>query len=134
MNTVVMVCTSRGWADAQPIEERMADLYREVGGRHNLFVIHGDFGPGARIVSEWCDRWHVEHKRFVTQWHKHGRTAVQHRDNEMLDFLADQRDEMGAAVEVIVFRLPLDRVSDELDRVVRLAHAQRFTGHIVRAA
>ena len=134
MNTVAMVCASRGWQDAQPIEARLADLYRDAGGRNHLFIIHGDFGGGARITSEWCVRWRVGHKRFVTKWNMHGRTVVQRRDNEMLDFLAEQRDDMGATVELIAFRTPDDRASEELDRVVRLAHGQRLTEHIVRAA
>ena len=134
VNTVVMVCASRGWDDPQPIEARLADIYRDAGGANNMFVIHGDFGGGARIASEWCDRWHVQHKRFVTKWHKDGVTAVQARDNEMLDFLADQRDDMGAKVEVVVFRRDAPRVSDELDRVVRLASGMRLTGSIVQQA
>lgn len=128
-----MVCGSPGWRDAQPVEARLAERFKDVGRQH-LVVIHGDGAGVDRIASDWCDRWQVTHKQFETRWNRDGRFATQRRYGEMLDFLADQRDEMGASVELAVFRLPDERRSSEIDRTMRLAHGQRFTGYIVKPA
>lgn len=133
MDTIVMVCGSPGWVDAQPVEARLTEAFERVGRQH-LVVIHGDGAGVDRFASDWCDRWHVTHKRFDTAWHRHGLTSVQHRNAEMLDFLAEQRKDMGAAVELAVFRLPDSRSSEDLDRTLRLAKGQRLTGHVVKPA
>lgn len=132
MNTVVMICASRGWVDPQPVEARLTDLYHRVG-RDRLVVIHSERRGADRVAADWAERWQVPHIEHTANWDRDGRLAGRVRDAAMLDFLIDQRDEFGADVELVVFRLPDDRLSSEVDRVVQMARAARVPGHMVRA-
>lgn len=134
VNTIVMVCGSRGWADARSVESRLVEVYNRVGD--DLIVVHNDHGAVDRIAAAWCDRWRVTHVPFSiteAEWAEHGRMAPQRRNQAIVEFLADQRDDLGAAVELLVFRLPDDSLSREADRLKNLATGQRITGSVVHA-
>lgn len=134
VNTIVMVCGSRGWGDTRLVESRLVEVYNRAGD--GLIVVHNEYGAVDKIAAAWCDRWRVTHVPFTiteAEWAEHGHTAPHRRNLAMIEFLADQRDDLGAQVELLVFRLDDDLRSREADRIKNLATGQRITGNVVHS-
>lgn len=131
MSTIVLIGASRGWVDPQPVEARLGEVYDRVG--RDMFVVHADRSGADRFAAEWCERWHVAHKEFAADFDLHGWRAGNRRNMDMLDFCVDQRKLMGDTIEMAVFRLPDDRMSADLDRLVLVARGYKITGRMIRA-
>lgn len=130
MYTFVLIAASRGWADAQPVEARLADVYERVG--KDMFVVHSERNGADRIAENWCERWHVTHKRFEADWDRHGFRAGRLRNSEMVDFVIEQRIEFGADIELALFKLGGDE-SEDLRHLIERCRLAGVHGVVVSA-
>lgn len=134
MGTVVLVCGSRHWEDPQPVEAALVNAFDRAGGAEGLMVLHETpYRTGlGRIVNDWCNRWHVHHIPFAPDWEQFGRLARARQTAAMIDFLVEQRDDMGAQVEMVVCQLGDDAVTAA--NAEQLARGQRIAGHTLTVA
>lgn len=130
MYTFVLIAASQGWADAQPVEARLAEVYERVGT--DMFVVHGERRGADRIAEDWCERWHVTHKRFEPDWDRDGYRAGRLRNSAMVDFVIEQRIEFGADIELALFKLDGDD-SEELRHLTERCRLAGVHGTVVSA-
>lgn len=82
----VLICGSRGWHDAFPIDVILAgcDVLSDGQGE-KLVVIHGD-APGAdRLAKSLAKGWRAEIIDEPADWDTYGRAAGPIRNKKMLD-------------------------------------------------
>lgn len=80
----VIICGGRDFLNKGLVEEVLAHLADEEGGRASSFIT-GEAPTGVdRIVKEWCQRERFPYEGLAANWEDAGNAAGRARNEEML--------------------------------------------------
>lgn len=122
MGMFVIVCGDRNWTDVERIESVLEELHEDV---NELAVIEGGAKGADRAAWQWAARNRKNGVGWIhcpANWETYGRAAGPRRNQEMLDYLLQARQQ-GHAIEVLAFHDDLENSRGTKDMVSRARRA-----------